>query len=163
MFIYLITSPTGHQYVGKTVANVRRRWLEHKSDALKRRVRSRLHNAIRKHGPEVFKVQPIAQFTNHEQLVRAEQLFIAELGTRSPQGYNLTDGGDGSIGYRHTEDSLRKMRGRRSPLTPEHRRRISVSGKGIRKPGRINAPWTLERRAKVKATWENKRWSTQQS
>jgi len=66
---------------------------------------------------------------------------------------NLTDGGDGSSGYRHTEDALQKMsaahKGRhlspateftaaswlgkkRPPFSDDHRRRISESKKGSR-------------------------------
>ena len=42
------------------------------------------------------------------------------------------------------------------PLSEEHRAKISASVKGIKKPGRTNAPWSEERRAKVAAAWAAK-------
>jgi hypothetical protein len=38
-----------------------------------------------------------------------ERSLISELGTRKPNGFNLTDGGDGVCGMVHSEESRRKL------------------------------------------------------
>jgi hypothetical protein len=49
---------------------------------------------------------------------------------------NLTDGGDGSSGYRHTEENRRKMSrsGKRKRLSEEHKRKIGLAQLGRKRP-----------------------------
>ena len=95
-----------------------------------------LHNAIRKYGEDVFSVETLAQFSEEATLSAAEKLFITELQTLRPLGYNLTEGGEGSTGYHHTEAARRKMsrqrRGRK--LTPEWKENIRLAGLGRKRP-----------------------------
>lgn len=109
-WIYLITNTvTGHRYVGQTSRTVTARWKQHVSDALhKPNKMTLMGRAIRKYGAESFSVETIGQFTNC--LGEAEKLFIAELNTFAPNGYNLTQGGDGGmVGYKHTPLAIAKI------------------------------------------------------
>jgi len=67
------------------------------------------HRAIRKYGPESFTHEILERMTTEAGAKRAEQLWIRELGTRAPNGYNLTDGGEGCVGYRHSAQTRALM------------------------------------------------------
>ena len=70
--------------------------------------------AIRKHGFEVFDWSELANVDCTDvELDELEVRFIAEYGTyvgdHPEQGYNLTRGGEGVKGLRHTDDAKRRM------------------------------------------------------
>lgn len=102
-FLYLLTSPSGKGYIGITNKTVARRVRQHGYNAAKRRYTARgdecpgLYNAIRKYGLRNFKIKT---------LVEAEWGYLQELecraidayGTFWPNGYNLTAGGEGTVG-----------------------------------------------------------------
>lgn len=69
-----------------------------------------LHRAIRKYGPEKFTFQVVGTYDNESEWTQAEIDLIAEHHTRDrDKGYNLTAGGDGVLGYRHTARAKRRM------------------------------------------------------
>ena len=92
--VYLITSPSGKQYVGMTARSFNERWKQH-CWAARDGSRLHLHRAIRKHGAESFETTILAESDSDEELKSLEIAKIKELGTLSPKGYNLTKGGDG--------------------------------------------------------------------
>lgn len=111
VWVYLVTNKqTGRQYVGITTFAIRRRWLRHCNRAVANKKRNgdcpALHAAIRKYGEGGFQVHALMFCFTWDAAVDAEQAFIAELKTKVPRGYNLTDGGDGIPG-RVTSDAER--------------------------------------------------------
>ena len=59
-----------------------------------------LQRAIRKHGKKSFRIETLATFENREALLRAEMALIANLhATDKHRGYNITAGGDGTVGF----------------------------------------------------------------
>jgi len=98
--LYCLTSPSGKQYIG-IAKNAKLRWNNHKAHA-KAGTDTYLYRAIRHHGFESFekKVLVIGDFDYIKYL---EPLAIHAFCTKSPFGYNLTNGGDGTTGYKHTE------------------------------------------------------------
>lgn len=99
--IYLLTSPSGKQYIGQAVKKLPNgrnwgylaRWKSHIRDAKKGKDYCRLlNNAIRKYGSESFKVEKICE-CEILKLNDLEQYYIEERKTLSPNGYNLTTGG----------------------------------------------------------------------
>lgn len=102
MIVYLITNTVnGKQYVGKTVFTLTQRWREHCHNAEKRIGRSRLYVAIRKYGSSPFIQEVLATTKSEERLNQLETFWIAKLDTFN-NGYNLTQGGEGATGYRHS-------------------------------------------------------------
>lgn len=98
--IYCLTDNTnGKKYVGQT-NNLKRRIKEHKNEELY------VDRAIRTHGWENFSVEVLEECDNRAQINEREQFWINKLNTKSPNGYNLTDGGFGLTGC--TED-VRKV------------------------------------------------------
>lgn len=97
----------GKQYVGQSVSHrlnhgryrpfgYLKRFADHISEAKcnnKKNQCSYLNNAIRKYGPDKFEVRLLGKYLR-EQGNEKEIHFIAKYNTLSPNGYNLTAGGD---------------------------------------------------------------------
>lgn len=98
----------GRCYVGITVKPLRRRVLVHLA-AANRGVGGRFYNAIRKHGAENFEFWAIERLQSYKEAGAAERAFIEKY---SP-AYNVTKGGEGALGYRHTPEDLEIMRQRK--------------------------------------------------
>lgn len=76
------------------------------------------HNAIRKHGIDTWVHEVLDVLTTREGAKHAEKLWIAHRKTFAydldNHGYNETRGGDGAIGYKHTETTLQVIREKRA-------------------------------------------------
>jgi group I intron endonuclease len=91
--IYVVTHrATGRRYVGQSL-DIARRWAEHRAGTSGSR---RLTNALKKYGPDGFAFE-IAESCAPEELNDRELFYISAFGfdCLSPQGYNLTYGGEG--------------------------------------------------------------------
>lgn len=98
MLIYKVTNlRNGKAYIGQTTRNSHTpRWLEHQH----RFALTPLSAAIRKYGAENFKFEIlIAGVPDKPTLDLLEMRLIKIHQTRTPRGYNLTDGGDHGSGY----------------------------------------------------------------
>lgn len=87
----------GRSYIGKTIGTLRNRQYQHKCDA-KNRPETYFHNAICRHGLEAFDWSVLYESDDPSKLSEIEMVFIALLNTKKPNGYNLSDGGEGRIG-----------------------------------------------------------------
>lgn len=140
-YIYKVTSPSGKAYIGITSQTVDRRWKKHVSTAFGPDPEGRgcpaLARAIQKYGKESFKVQTLL-IADWDYLCMMEPKAIVLYGTKAPNGYNLTDGGDGVPGVPRTPKYRKKlsqaMSGR--TLSEEHRKAISsgIPWKGKKRP-----------------------------
>ncbi len=108
--IYVLTNlVNGKQYVGKTTrASYEHRWQEHVKAAERGKSAVPLQCAIRKYRPNSFAVSRLQRCKTLVTLDAAERKWIRKLHSKAPQGYNLTDGGDGFVGSRHKPSSKRK-------------------------------------------------------
>jgi hypothetical protein len=92
----------------------------HKSHA-KRETRGALQRAIRKYGFESIKVEVLATGENWETMCNMEKAAITEFDSLSPNGYNLTVGGEGTLGVKMTPDQVQRAitsRGCRKGIAP---------------------------------------------
>jgi len=149
--IYRLTNTiNGRKYIGKTV-NFYKRMSKHKHDKGK----CYIHRAIRKYGWNTFKVEKIIDNVPEEDLNNLEISYIAVENTKSPNGYNLTDGGEGVSGRRHTEEWKKKMRERMTGFkhtdeTREKHRQNMILRKSKRKQfgsvskSKSNKKWTAK-------------------
>lgn len=127
--IYRITNCLNEKaYVGKTIRELETRWKHHVADAKRGRTDMLISKSIRKYGAENFKVEILGEYEN-ELLNEAEKCWIRELGTFG-RGYNLTLGGEGTLGYTFSEESRKKM--------SEKAKARGVSAKTIEKIAQIN-------------------------
>src|SRR5208337_4975783 len=98
---------------------LQKRWYHHVWDAQHYRKNSPLPNAIRKYGSKAFEITELTPASTLEELSQLEILWITLLHSHDRRfGYNATAGGDG--GWGHTEETLKKMRGRKSWLGRRH-------------------------------------------
>ena len=68
-----------------------------------------LRSAIKKYGKENFNKETLEDKLQADQLNEREIYWIKKLKSRDIYGnYNLTDGGDGTTGYKHTEEDNTK-------------------------------------------------------
>jgi len=105
--IYVLTNKAnGKKYVGQTSCAFKKRLRSHIRES-EINPRHPIHNAIRKYGIDNFDIE--INEVAIDELNKKEMLFIKELKTIRPNGYNLTLGGDGMRGFKHSEESKKKM------------------------------------------------------
>lgn len=105
--IYKYTSPSGKSYIGQT-NNIKRREYRHKTDNGCRAFAS----AIKKYGFENFTKEILEENLTLTEANIRESYWIIFFNSLSPNGYNLSSGGDGRI------------------LSPEYRKALSVANTG---------------------------------
>lgn len=124
--LYQIEFPDGKSYIGISQTTASKRLTRHKN-----RTRNgssyAVHVALRKF-PENFTIKEIAWSADWQVLCRAEQMAIETFKTKVPHGYNMTSGGNGALGYKHTELAKKKMRGKIKPEA--NRSAVSAANKG---------------------------------
>lgn len=104
--IYVITNTVNaKQYIGIT-NDLKRRWGRHRQA----KDGQLLHKAILKHGVDAFVFTHFANAFDVDAAKSIERMLIADHNTLSPNGYNLTEGGDGTFGYKHTDASKAQSR-----------------------------------------------------
>lgn len=104
MIIYKITNKiSGKAYIGQTVQPLDRRWSKHCSLASSCHA---LNNAIKKYGKNNFTVETLYIAKNIEELSKKESYYIEYFNTVSPNGYNLTSGGEIPV---FSEECRKKM------------------------------------------------------
>jgi group I intron endonuclease len=105
-YLYRITSPSNKQYIG-IAKDVNKRWSVHVAEASSGS-KTAFHKAIRKYGKSAF-TREILVIGEYEYIKNLEVAAISKFDTRSPNGYNLTDGGDGTVGYSHSDQAKKLM------------------------------------------------------
>lgn len=99
--VYIATNKAnGKQYVGIT-KDLKRRWHQHLSI---NGSAPALHAAIKKYGADSFIFSHICDAFDFEAACDIERMLIQQHNTKSPAGYNLTDGGEGVVGRPMTEE-----------------------------------------------------------
>ncbi len=107
MKVYLITNKINKKkYVGQTIKPINVRWYQH---GLETSQVSCLRNAVNKYGKEKFSIEVLHECNTKEEMDFVEIFYISLLNTKAPEGYNLTDGGEGSIGLITTEATKKKQ------------------------------------------------------
>lgn len=109
MIIYKVTNLiNGKIYIGKTTQKINIRRNQHKYSALKTNSKSVFHKAIRKYGWDKFEWSVIDKADSEEELNNKESYWIRYYDTYL-KGYNLTYGGDGSVGYKPSKEYFEKI------------------------------------------------------
>lgn len=110
--IYQIENKINNKkYIGFTSKTLEQRWNKHLNDAKSGR-KTYLCNAIRKYGSEHFVIS-ILQIEKDLSVARdfLEQQHITNTNTHylSGTGYNMTLGGEGTMGHKHSAETKAKM------------------------------------------------------
>jgi len=136
MLVYKVTNIiNGKSYVGQTTKSLNHRRKKHQwsNDGYA------FHNAIRKYGRSKFEWEVLEECDSKEEMDEMEFHYIKQFDSKVPNGYNLTDGGEGVIGYTHSKETRKKMSlsafNRPTRIFSEdHKRRISESRLGNKNP-----------------------------
>jgi len=142
--IYQITNQVnGKIYIGQTIRTLEQRKAQHIRDTFTNNSQCVIHRAIKKYGIDKFVFEALFHCLSKADMDKKERETIRERNSKRPAGYNLTDGGEGSDGYRHNEEAKRKIgaanKGRKmskgeiekrkktnshTKMTPEHKARL---------------------------------------
>ena len=103
--VYGIENLINHKiYIGKTIHTLEERIQRHKWGK-----KSLISRAMRKYGFENFVYIVLEECETAEKLNEREIYWIAKLNCKKPNGYNMTDGGEGCLGFHHSDDAKRKI------------------------------------------------------
>jgi group I intron endonuclease len=126
MVVYMARNTINNKmYIGKTVGTLKQRQSKHYRDVFQHNSQTHFHRALRKYGKDAFNWSIIQICENEQELKKAEIHLIDKFETFQ-NGYNMTLGGDGSMGY--------GLFGDKNPFynkhhTPETLARLSDIGK----------------------------------
>lgn len=109
--IYKITNLLNNKvYIGLTIQGARTRYIHHLYET-RSGSKFPIHNSIRKHGMENFNLEILETSENSETLKELEKHYIKLYNSNNRKlGYNLTEGGDGTLGRKHSEETKSKIR-----------------------------------------------------
>ena len=125
--IYSVTNKiNGMRYVGMS-KDLPRRWKNHQNAVIGCPA---LYEAINEFGAENFVLTHHADCFSWNDAEEIERLFIKELNTKHPYGYNLTDGGIGSLGRKVSEKVMDRMKNNNPLHNPDVARKVSQKLKG---------------------------------
>jgi group I intron endonuclease len=134
LIIYKVTNKiTEKIYIGKTANKFNKRRNQHKHSALNGNSNTYFHKAIRKYGWDNFEWEIIEECGNNDFLCEREVYWINFYNTmNNEKGYNLTNGGEGLVGFNPNEESRKKMSNSHKgvKLSEEHRKAIGEGQKG---------------------------------
>ena len=131
--VYKITNKVnGKIYIGITNQGSGTRYRHHWYEA-RTGEPSPIHKAMAKYGEDNFLLEIIDFADTYDELKEKEKFYIKKYNSKDRSiGYNLTEGGDGTFGRLHSEETKNKIRlkalGRKA--SEETRRKMSESRKG---------------------------------
>ena len=99
----LIDGTNGFEYIGQTTKTAEERFKEHIYSP------HYIGNAIRKHGEENFLIVTLKECYSKAELDFWEKYFIKSRNTMAPNGYNLTEGGEGVAGFTPSPETCSKI------------------------------------------------------
>lgn len=148
----------GKNYIGQTVKTLKERKSGHvrKSEHGSKYC---FHNAIKKYGVETFVWEIICSCQSKDEADVREREFIKVFNAKVPSGYNMTDGGEGTVGCHPSEETrikasvAQKMFIQRTGKvnflgmkhTPESRAKISAA-----QTGKKRGPFSDEHKEKIR-------------
>jgi group I intron endonuclease len=111
--VYCLTFPNGKKYVGKAVNKkgngIETRWNRYKRLACIQQ--PKLYNALKFYGVENVKFEVLLE-TNDDDNAKRSEMYVIDVWNlqEDKYGYNISPGGDGSVGVIPSQESRNKMR-----------------------------------------------------
>ena len=114
MLVYCIKNIINNkEYIGLTTRALEERWKQHIRESNREggwEWNTPLGNAIKKYGKDSFEVFVLEECSSETEMKQKEiQLIRERKSLASENGYNLTLGGDGRLGYKLSEETKRKI------------------------------------------------------
>jgi len=106
--IYKITNTiNGKEYIGFTIHSIEKRWRQH--CWTNRGHDYPMQRAIKKYGRDSFVHQTLYENENDEWTLKVAEPFFIRLYDTKKNGYNCTDGGEGTLGWKPTDEQRKRM------------------------------------------------------
>ena len=103
--VYKVTDLLNNKvYIGQTVEDIGSRKWEHESRARRGKGDTYFNRAMIKHSFENFTWYVLEKCDNKEEMDEMEFHYIKQYNAYGDGGYNLTFGGEGSHGYKHSQE-----------------------------------------------------------
>jgi len=106
--LYKLDFPNGKSYIGITSKTATKRFIDHCKKPGKRKPTA-IKLAINKYGKDSVNISTLA-VGGYEYIKNLEKSAIKSYKTKSPYGYNITDGGDGVCGLNVSSETRYKLR-----------------------------------------------------
>lgn len=101
------------------------RWRKHCEHAMGKRSAGALYSALRKYGTNSFRLHVIIESDDWNTLCTLEKDLIKQYNTLVPNGYNVSEGGEGVQGKRSAEDRRKiSIAQKKRFMRPEERERM---------------------------------------
>lgn len=158
MIIYKIQNKINDKiYIGQTINAIENRFYSHVYLAEKKEMNTPLYRSIRKHGSQSFDISIVDYAVSKESLNEKEKYWIKFFDCKTPNGYNISDGGNGGNLGEIVNNKIREtLMGRKIPQEVIEKRKISMK-KGYENGTHI--PWqqgfTKETHPSLKAMSES--------
>ena len=107
--VYCIESPSGKRYIGISERVLAKRIKDRLKLSVGTRSNKAIHRAIQKYGIDQMIVSVLAEGLLGDDLYEAEKYFIRELNTLGSNGYNMTEGGEGTTGWFENKPEEKKI------------------------------------------------------
>lgn len=130
--IYKYTSPSGKHYIGKTI-NPKARKKEHLCNS--KVLKTKFYTAVRKYGINSFSYEvlfesPLLPVNELNQLLNEKEIHFIQMYDSFNNGYNLSIGGDGQLGFKHKPETIELYKQQRSKYSKETLLKMSNAAKG---------------------------------
>ena len=136
MLVYCIKNIINNkEYIGLTTRTLEERWKQHVYESNRESSwewNTPLGNAIKKYGKDSFQVFVLEECSSETEMKQKEiQLIKERKSLATENGYNLSFGGDGRLGYKLSEETKRKIgEGNLGKvMSSEAREKMSVAAK----------------------------------
>ncbi len=108
--VYKITNTIdGKIYFGVTKCTLKKRWNEHKHNSVRAKKKSHLNRAIKKYGPNNFKIELFKKCATEQEMYELEIELIKKFNTADKSiGYNNSKGGEASSKGKTVSEETRK-------------------------------------------------------
>ncbi len=151
--VYMVLNKiNGNFYIGATQKGARHRSMIHLTTARSdRNGNQSIYRAIRKHGEKNFKFLTLKECADYWDALESERSYIAAFKPR----YNMTDGGGGVKGLKHSDKSKNQMslakKGKPSVWTKTKMPQEIRDKLAAVRRAETGTPWTEERKAACRA------------
>lgn len=146
--IYILTNEiSGKSYIGQTIGTMNERWAQHKCDSKRRN--TAIAAAIRKYGSETFKIAILEEDIPYSELDEKEISYIEQYKTVTPNGYNISLGGNTYRNEEERERMRQRVLGEKNPM-------YGMSGELNAFYGKVHSEETKRMiGSKAKLRWQN--------
>lgn len=118
------------KYIGQTVRFKKRKWKHFQRLRNNKHENQHLQHSFNKYGEDNFEMSVLCKVKNKEEADIKEDFYINKYGLKNC--YNMKMGGDGSVGYKHSKESLKKItKNRKYKKGKKHERYIQLDEQKI--------------------------------